>query len=78
MEQQTMLLSTTSTLDGLHIERYLGLVSGETILGMNMFKDISAAWRNVTGGRADAYEDELRKAKELAMQEMIAHNYIVL
>lgn len=70
--QHNMVLSTTSTLDGLTVERYLGLVSGEAILGVNMFRDMAAAWRNMTGGRSAAYEEELRKAKEIAMREMIA------
>ena len=65
-----MLLSTTSTLDGLRVKRYLGIVSGEAILGANIFRDLFANIRDIVGGRSAAYEKELRKAKELALKEM--------
>jgi uncharacterized protein YbjQ (UPF0145 family) len=65
-----MLLSTTSTLDGLRIRQYLGIVSGEAILGANIFRDLFANIRDIVGGRSAAYEKELRKAKELALKEM--------
>jgi uncharacterized protein YbjQ (UPF0145 family) len=66
-----MLISTTSTLDGKPIRTYLGLVTGEAILGANIFRDIFAGIRDIVGGRAAAYEQELRKAKDLAVHEMI-------
>jgi uncharacterized protein YbjQ (UPF0145 family) len=66
-----MLISTTSTLDGKPITAYLGLVSGEAILGANIFRDIFAGIRDIVGGRSAAYEQELRKAKAIAVQEMI-------
>ena len=66
-----MLISTTSTLDGKPIATYLGLVSGEAILGANIFRDIFAGIRDIVGGRSAAYEQELRKAKSIAVQEMI-------
>ena len=65
-----MLISTTSTLDGKPITSYLGLVSGEAILGANIFKDMFAGIRDIVGGRSAAYESELRKAKDIAVQEM--------
>jgi len=65
-----MLVVTTSTLQGKEIKQYLGLVSGEAILGANIFKDFFAGIRDIVGGRSAAYEDELRKAKDLAIQEM--------
>jgi uncharacterized protein YbjQ (UPF0145 family) len=65
-----MLMSTTPTLDGKRITRYLGLVSGEAILGANIFKDFFAGIRDIVGGRSAAYEQELRKAKEIALSEM--------
>jgi uncharacterized protein YbjQ (UPF0145 family) len=68
---ESMLLSTTSTLDGVKVTRYIGIVSGEAILGANVFKDIFAGIRDIVGGRSAAYEQELRRAKDLAMQEMI-------
>lgn len=67
-----MILSTTSTLDGHKITAYLGLVSGEAILGANIFKDFFAGIRDIVGGRSAAYEAELRKAKEIALAEMQA------
>jgi len=65
-----MLLTTTSTLDGKRIATYYGVVSGEAILGANIFKDFFAGIRDVIGGRSGSYEKELRKAKEIAMGEM--------
>lgn len=65
-----MLLTTTNTLEGKKITRYLGLVTGEAILGANIFKDIFAGIRDIVGGRSHAYEQELQKAKNIAVQEM--------
>ncbi|MBI2689233.1 MAG: heavy metal-binding domain-containing protein [Acidobacteria bacterium] len=64
-----MLLTTTSTIEGSQIQ-YLGVVSGEAILGANIFKDFFAGIRDIVGGRSAAYEGELRKAKDIAMHEM--------
>lgn len=66
-----MLVTTTPSLEGKPITRYLGLVSGEAILGANIFRDIFAGIRDIVGGRSAAYEQELRKAKDLAIQEMV-------
>ncbi len=68
-----MILTTTPTVDGRKIEAYLGIVAGEAIVGANIFKDLFAGIRDIVGGRSAAYEDELRKAREIAMQE-IAEN----
>jgi len=65
-----MIISTTPTLEGKTIVEYLGLVSGEAILGANIFKDIFAGIRDIVGGRSAAYEEELRKAKDIALKEM--------
>lgn len=65
-----MIVSTTNTLEGKKITAYLGIVTGEAILGANLFKDLFAGIRDIVGGRSAAYEDELRKAREIAMQEM--------
>ena len=65
-----MLVTTTSTLDGKRITKYLGLVSGEAILGANIFRDLFAGIRDIVGGRSAAYEEELRKAKDIAIEEM--------
>jgi uncharacterized protein YbjQ (UPF0145 family) len=65
-----MLLSTTSVIDGKHVAKYHGLVSGQAILGANIFKDVFAGIRDIVGGRSAVYEKELQRAKELAVQEM--------
>lgn len=65
-----MLLSTTSTLEGHPIRNYLGLVSGEAILGANVFRDFFAGIRDIIGGRSGSYEKVLRKAKEAAIEDM--------
>jgi len=66
-----MLVITAHTLQGREIVQYLGLVTGEAILGANIFKDFFAGIRDIVGGRSAAYEEELRKAKEIAVQEMV-------
>ncbi len=66
-----MLVTTTATLEGRRIVRYLGICSGEAILGANIFKDIFASVRDVVGGRSAAYEGELRKGKDIAIREMM-------
>jgi uncharacterized protein YbjQ (UPF0145 family) len=65
-----MLVVTTPSLEGRAISRYLGLVSGEAILGANIFRDFFAGIRDIVGGRSAAYEEELRKAKDIALGEM--------
>ena len=67
-----MILVTTHTLEGKTITKYHGLVTGEAILGANIFKDFFAGIRDIVGGRSAAYEEELRKAKEIAVGEMQA------
>lgn len=66
-----MLVLTTPSIEGKKITEYLGLVTGEAILGANIFRDIFASIRDVVGGRSAAYEEELRKAKQIAIREMI-------
>ena len=65
-----MLITTTSTLQDIKVVKYLGVVSGETIIGANIFKDFFAGIRDIVGGRAGTYERVLREAKEQAMAEM--------
>jgi uncharacterized protein YbjQ (UPF0145 family) len=65
-----MLSVTTPTIDGRRVTRYLGIVSGEAILGANIFRDFFAGIRDIVGGRSAAYEEELRKAKAIALEEM--------
>lgn len=66
-----MLISTTSTIAPHTVEKYLGLVSGEAILGANIFKDFFAGIRDVLGGRSGSYEKVLRKAKQEAMEDLL-------
>lgn len=66
-----MLVLTTPNIEGKQITEYLGLVSGEAILGANIFRDFFAGIRDVVGGRSNAYEEELRKAKQIAIREMV-------
>ncbi len=65
-----MLITTTNTVEGKKVIKYLGLVSGEAILGANIIKDFLAGIRDIVGGRSAAYEKELRQAKEIAIAEM--------
>ena len=66
-----MILTTTQSSEGHKIIEYRGLVFGEVISGVNAFKDIAASWRNIVGGRTNAYEGELNKARNQAIQEMV-------
>lgn len=65
-----MLIVTTPTVSNARITKHIGLVSGEAILGANIFQDLFAGIRDIVGGRSAAYEQELRKAKAIALQEM--------
>jgi uncharacterized protein YbjQ (UPF0145 family) len=66
-----MLVLTTPNIEGKQIKQYLGLVTGEAILGANVFRDFFAGIRDIVGGRSAAYEGELRKAKQIAIREMV-------
>ena len=65
-----MLVTTTPIIEGARITRYYGIVSGETIIGANVFRDLFASIRDIVGGRSGAYEEVLRKGKETALREM--------
>lgn len=65
-----MILTTTSSIDGRTITDYHSVVTGEAILGANMFRDLFAGIRDIVGGRSGAYEKELRKAREIAFEEI--------
>ena len=65
-----MLMSTTTALDGKPISRYLGIVTGESIIGANVFRDMFAAVRDIVGGRSATYERGLAEAREVALAEM--------
>ena len=66
-----MIVTTTPNIEGKTIVNYFGIVSGETIIGANVFRDFFASIRDVIGGRANSYEEVLREAKDTAMKEMI-------
>lgn len=67
-----MILSTTNSLENNPARQYLGIVTGETIIGANIFKDIFAGIRDIVGGRSGSYERVLSEAKETALNEMSA------
>lgn len=68
-----MIITTTPQIEGRSIREYKGMVTGETIIGANFFKDIFAGIRDIVGGRAGSYEKVLREAKDTSMQEMVEH-----
>ncbi len=65
-----MIITTTPSLQGRTIREYQGIVTGEAIIGANIIKDFLAGIRDIVGGRAAAYEDALRAAREEALREM--------
>lgn len=67
---QNMILTTTPLIEGKKITRYMGIVSGEAIIGANLFRDIFAGIRDIVGGRSASYEQVLREAKDNALGEM--------
>ena len=66
-----MIITTTSELQGKTITAYHGLVTGEAVMGANLFRDFFARVRDVVGGRSNAYQKELRKARDYSIEEMI-------
>lgn len=65
-----MILTTTSSIEGHPAKDYLGIVTGEVIVGANIFKDLFASVRDIVGGRSGAYESSLRDARETALKEL--------
>lgn len=65
-----MIVTTTNQIEGKVIREYKGIVFGEVISGVNMFKDIGAGIRNIFGGRSEGYENELMTCRQQALQEM--------
>ena len=65
-----MIVTTTNTIEGHGIREYRGIVFGEVITGVNMFRDIGASFTNIFGGRSAGYEDELQNARNEALAEM--------
>jgi uncharacterized protein YbjQ (UPF0145 family) len=72
LPEPAMIITTTNTIEGQRITAYLGLVTGEAILGANVFRDFFASVRDIVGGRSGAYEKVLRSARDEAVQEMMA------
>jgi uncharacterized protein YbjQ (UPF0145 family) len=65
-----MIITTTNAIEGHEIAEYKGVVTGEAILGANIFRDFFAGIRDIVGGRSGAYEKSLREAREIAHAEM--------
>ncbi|HWL58785.1 MAG TPA: heavy metal-binding domain-containing protein [Paracoccus sp. (in: a-proteobacteria)] len=65
-----MIVTTTNNIDGRKVTAYLGVVTGETIIGANIFRDLFAGIRDIVGGRSGAYETALATARETALSEM--------
>lgn len=65
-----MILTTTPSVEGKRVTNYLGIVTGEAIIGANLFRDFFAGIRDIVGGRSSSYESVLRKAKDDALAEM--------
>ncbi|MFO0691071.1 MAG: heavy metal-binding domain-containing protein [Myxococcota bacterium] len=65
-----MILTTTNTVEGKPIRQYLGIVTGEAILGTNVIRDFFAGIRDIVGGRSASYEKELRKGRDIALEEI--------
>ena len=65
-----MIVTTTPSIEGQRITRYCGVVTGEAILGANIFKDLFAGIRDLVGGRSASYERELQRAREIALDEL--------
>ena len=65
-----LIVTTTNGIDGKPVQTYLGIVTGEVIVGANLFRDLFASVRDIVGGRSGAYEDVLARAREQALGEM--------
>ena len=65
-----MIVTTTPAIEGKSIQEYRGIVVGEAILGANVFRDIFAQITDIVGGRSGAYEEELAKARDIALSEL--------
>lgn len=66
-----MIMTTTAHVEGRRIVAYRGLVTGEAIMGANVFRDFFASVRDIVGGRSGAYEKELTRARDIALMEMM-------
>ncbi|GGZ89859.1 heavy metal-binding domain-containing protein [Novosphingobium arvoryzae] len=67
-----MISTTTNSIEGLPVQKYYGIVTGEVIVGANIFRDLFASVRDIVGGRSGSYEDVLARARKQALEEMEA------
>jgi uncharacterized protein YbjQ (UPF0145 family) len=67
-----VIVTTTTAIDGTPVSEYVGVVTGEAVLGANVFKDLFAGLRDIVGGRSAGYEQSLREARQTAIGEMVA------
>ena len=67
-----MIVTTTTAIDGRPVTEYVGVATGEAVLGANVFRDLFAGLRDIVGGRSAGYERSLRQARETALEEMVA------
>jgi len=65
-----VLVTTTPSIEGHSITEYKGIVTGEAIMGANIFKDLFAGIRDIVGGRSATYERELKRARDIALDEI--------
>lgn len=65
-----MIITTTPDIEGKQIQEYLGVVTGEAVMGANIFRDLFAGIRDIVGGRSGAYEKELKKARNIAFEQL--------
>lgn len=65
-----MIITTTNSVEGYEVVEYLGVVAGEVVSGINMFRDLGAGLRNMFGGRSAGYEDEMQQARTACLDEM--------
>lgn len=65
-----IIITTTDAIEGRRITEYRGVVSGEAVMGTNVFRDFFAGIRDIVGGRSGSYEKELRRAREMALGEI--------
>jgi uncharacterized protein YbjQ (UPF0145 family) len=68
--EHPVIVTTTSSIEGKSITRYCGIVTGEAVLGANLFKDLFAGIRDLVGGRSATYEKELQRARDMALREL--------
>jgi uncharacterized protein YbjQ (UPF0145 family) len=68
----SIILTTTPSVEGRKIQAYLGIVTGEAIMGANIVRDLFASITDIVGGRSGAYEEKLSQARKVAIEEMAA------